>query len=194
MNKPILAIIALTLLAGCVSERVVLLPSPEGKPSAVVVRDRSGGEQVLNQPYAATIRRLGMTRPYQDDPEAVNSRYAQTLQARPQVPVSFVLYFESASDRLTQESTAKFSQIRDELAARAAPEIMIIGHTDRLGPAAANDALSLQRALAVRQLLADAGLPTEKLEVAGRGEREPLVATADEVEEARNRRVEINIR
>ena len=38
------------------------------------------------------------------------------------------------------------------------------------------------------------GIKAASMEVAGRGEREPVVATADEVAEARNRRVEISIR
>jgi outer membrane protein OmpA-like peptidoglycan-associated protein len=194
MNKFLLSTLALVLLAGCASERVVLLPSADGKPSAVVVRDRNGVERVLSQPYAATARRLGENRIYQADAQEVESRYAQTLQAQPVRPVSFILYFEIGSDRLTPESEAEFARVKQEVAARSAPEVMVIGHTDRVGAVADNDALSRQRAEAVRDLLVADGLPAEKLEVAGRGEREPLVATADEVEEALNRRVEINIR
>jgi len=194
MNKFLLSAVVLSLLAGCASERVVLLPSPDGKPSAVVVRDRDGVERVLDQPYAATARRLGENRVYQADAEEVQSRYARTLQAQPVRPVSYVLYFEVGSDRLTPESEAEFARVKQEVAARSAPEVMVIGHTDRVGSVSDNDALSLQRAQATRDLLVAEGLPAEKLEVAGRGEREPLVATADEVEEARNRRVEINIR
>ena len=44
-----LIIVAGLLLAGCVSERVVLLPSPDGRPTAVVVRD-ARGEVVLDKP------------------------------------------------------------------------------------------------------------------------------------------------
>jgi len=38
------------------------------------------------------------------------------------------------------------------------------------------------------------GVPADQIQVAGRGERERLVATEDEVAEARNRRVEISVR
>jgi len=38
------------------------------------------------------------------------------------------------------------------------------------------------------------GVPRARISVAGRGEREPEVPTADEVAEPRNRRVEINVR
>ena len=46
----------------------------------------------------------------------------------------------------------------------------------------------------VRAGLVQMGIPREQISVAGRGEREPLVATEDEVAEARNRRVEITVR
>ena len=39
-----------------------------------------------------------------------------------------------------------------------------------------------------------AGVPAGKIETAGRGEREPLLKTADEVAEPKNRRVEISVR
>jgi outer membrane protein OmpA-like peptidoglycan-associated protein len=50
------------------------------------------------------------------------------------------------------------------------------------------------RAESVREILVAAGVNRSVISVAGRGEREPAVPTADEVAEARNRRVEIKIR
>jgi outer membrane protein OmpA-like peptidoglycan-associated protein len=38
------------------------------------------------------------------------------------------------------------------------------------------------------------GIPRDAIEVVGRGEREPVVQTADGVAEERNRRVEIKLR
>ncbi|HOG02834.1 MAG TPA: flagellar motor protein MotB, partial [Accumulibacter sp.] len=38
------------------------------------------------------------------------------------------------------------------------------------------------------------GVPRDAISVAGRGEREPVVVTADEVAEPRNRRVDIKLR
>ena len=38
------------------------------------------------------------------------------------------------------------------------------------------------------------GIPAERIQAAGRGERELLVPTEDNVAEPRNRRVEINVR
>jgi outer membrane protein OmpA-like peptidoglycan-associated protein len=42
--------------------------------------------------------------------------------------------------------------------------------------------------------MVNAGVNPAVIETAGRGEREPLVPTEDEVAEAKNRRVEISVR
>jgi outer membrane protein OmpA-like peptidoglycan-associated protein len=181
------------LLAGCASERVVLLPSADGAPGAVVVRDAKK-EILLDQPYAATARRIGSSSAYQSSPEEVKERFANALAAQPVRPRSYILYFEEGSNQLTAESQAEFVRIKGEITERPAVEAMVIGHTDRVGSVQGNDALSVKRAEAVRQLLIEAGIPAEKLEAAGRGERAPLVPTADEVPEPKNRRVEINLR
>ena len=71
---------------------------------------------------------------------------------------------------------------------------MVIGHTDRLGQETFNDMLARKRAEMVASRLVSSGVPLERIEVAARGEREPLIPTADGVSEPRNRRVEIKVR
>ena len=78
--------------------------------------------------------------------------------------------------------------------ARSGGEIVVVGHTDRQGAAEANDALSLRRANAIRELLITKGFRGELVEPVGRGEREPVVATEDDVPEPRNRRADIIVR
>jgi len=57
-----------------------------------------------------------------------------------------------------------------------------------------NDRLSLARAGRMRDMLIERGVPAERIQARGRGERELLVPTEDQVREPRNRRVEINVR
>jgi OOP family OmpA-OmpF porin len=57
-----------------------------------------------------------------------------------------------------------------------------------------NATLSLRRATAVRDWLAKNGVPVASIVVVGRGERDPVVATADGVAEPNNRRVELTVR
>ena len=70
----------------------------------------------------------------------------------------------------------------------------MIGHTDTVGADTFNDRLSLARAQRMRELIVGMGIPSERIEAAGRGKRELLVPTGDNVAEPRNRRVEINVR
>ena len=125
----------------------------------------------------------------------VMPQYAATLGARPQAPVSFILYFEFGSAiNLAPQMEPVMAQLRAALASYPAAEITVIGHTDRVGSLESNDVLSLQRSETVRAFILKAGIDVRLIEVTGRGEREPLVPTADEVAEEKNRRVEINLR
>jgi outer membrane protein OmpA-like peptidoglycan-associated protein len=108
--------------------------------------------------------------------------------------VSFYIYFQTDTDEFAPESKALVSQIFAEIARRPAPEVAIIGHTDRVGSQQHNDVLSLRRAERCRDELIKLGIPKVRITVAGRGSREPEVPTADQVPEPRNRRVEISVR
>ncbi|UCV24863.1 OmpA family protein [Ferribacterium limneticum] len=195
MNKPTISVAfaAFLVLAGCASERIVLLPAADGRPSAVVVRD-AGGEIRLDKPYAAAKRSVGANSAYQSSAEEVTERFAQALGAQPPRPSSYVLYFEAGGNVLTPESQAALANIRKEIAERPASEVMVIGHTDRVGSVDGNDKLSKKRAESLRDLLIESGVAADKMEAVGRGERDPLVPTDDEVDEPKNRRVEISVR
>lgn len=67
--------------------------------------------------------------------------------------------------------------------------LYIVGHTDTVGAASANAALSLARARAIGQWFRRAGLDLP-LYCRGLGEEAPKVTTADEVDEPRNRRAD----
>ena len=196
MHRVVLSLSAL-LLAGCVSERVVLLPSADGRPTSVVVRNSapdSQGDQLLDQPYAASVRRSGYYSAKQIGPQQVQQRFAEALSVQPQRERSFTLYFDAGSDELTPASMQEFDQAKAEIKGRTAAEIKVIGHTDRVGSVQDTDALALRRVESVRALLVAAGFAEANIESASRGEREPLVSTRDGVEEPLNRRVEISVR
>jgi outer membrane protein OmpA-like peptidoglycan-associated protein len=106
----------------------------------------------------------------------------------------FVLYFESGSNTLIAESRAMIPQVVAALRARVSPEVMVIGHTDTTGAAAANAAAGMRRATLIRDLLVAEGLAASAIEVASHGEANLAVPTPDETAEPRNRRVEVTIR
>ena len=72
--------------------------------------------------------------------------------------------------------------------------IRIVGFTDSVGPDAANDALSLARANAVRAYLQGKGVAAGRIHVEGWGERQPAADTESKYGRALNRRVEIYLR
>lgn len=77
--------------------------------------------------------------------------------------------------------------------------IKIVGHTDSVADDAVNDALSQQRADAVKKYLVSKGIKENILQATGKGEREPMVpnASPDGTDlpdnRAKNRRVEVII-
>lgn len=200
-TRPATALLALALLAGCATppaavvtqDRVILLPQADGSPSAVEVT--AGGQRLLlDRPFASAELRNGSLAAAQTDAEAVRKIYGSLLAQQPARPRSFTVQFEANGSRLAPSAEPVITAMRAALAALPAAEVVITGHTDRVGTVEANDRLSLVRAETVREILVGAGLARAGITVVGRGEREPVVPTADEVAEARNRRVEIKIR
>jgi outer membrane protein OmpA-like peptidoglycan-associated protein len=190
------ALLLPALLAACASKpqgTVVLLPDPQGRDTAVRVK-QDGGELLLDKPYAAAQLTDQGPRPASSSAEQVQARFGAALAARPLPPQQFTLYFVEGKDEFTDESKRAFDSVFTEIARRPVPDVLVIGHTDRVGTDAFNDALSRQRAEVVRRALLARGVAAENIVVVGRGEREPIVATADGVAEARNRRVEILVR
>lgn len=70
-------------------------------------------------------------------------------------------------------------------------KLTIEGHTDGSGDAKRNKALSQQRADAVVDALAAAGIAKERLHAVGLGDGKPVADNSDEAGRARNRRVEL---
>jgi outer membrane protein OmpA-like peptidoglycan-associated protein len=71
--------------------------------------------------------------------------------------------------------------------------ILIEGHTDSIGSAAANDKLSQRRAEAVDQALVGMGLSPQRATTVGYGEEFPVADNATDTNRAMNRRVEVYI-
>lgn len=186
---------ALALSACAPTTRVVLLPQADKPTASVEVASRDGRVVVLSQPYdVAKVTAHGNVEAAQTDAARVKKRYRQLLAVQPAAPQRYELLFMHGGAELTPESQAELSDVLTRATERPGGEIIVIGHTDRLGSLESNDALSLQRAQVVRQLLIERGFDPERVHAVGRGEREPAVPTADEVEEPRNRRAEIVVR
>lgn len=82
-------------------------------------------------------------------------------------------------------------QFANGLGAQQNTEVRIFGHTDNTGSDSVNDRLSLERAQSVKDYLVARGVRANAVQVAGRGEREPVADNGTEAGRAKNRRVEI---
>lgn len=196
MSRALLLATAAALLAGCapLTDRVILLPGADGALTGALSVTAKEGEILLAEPYAQADVAGGTPARLQSSAQAVQQDYGRLLANTPPAPRRFVVNFDTGGDQLTADSQPVLQQLEQALAANAGAELVVIGHTDRVGSVAANDRLSLQRAQAVRDRLVAAGAAPARISVVGRGEREPLVPTDDEVAEPRNRRVEIKLR
>lgn len=102
--------------------------------------------------------------------------------------------FDVASSTLKADASAAIANAAAVIRERRATRVLIEGHTDSDGDNAANDALSLARATAVRDALAAAGVERSVLRVRGHGERRPVAPNDTPANKARNRRVDLLLR
>ena len=194
--RTLAALLLVAVLTGCAIKpqgTVVLLPDAQGKDTAVIVK-QAEGELLLDKPYAAA--QLTSRGPLKATLSAdqVQAQFGDALAAQPIAPAQFTLYFIEGKDEFTDESRRAIDSVLAEIARRPVPDVLVIGHTDTVGTDAFNDGLSRQRGEVVRKALLARGIQIENVVVVGRGKREPIVPTADNVAEPRNRRVEILVR
>ena len=198
-------ILVLAAVPGCAGKRVqpvpvdqtlvVLMPEDDGSASAARVSNPSGTVE-LDAPLEAT--RVASSKP-PTPPAAMNRddadrEFGPLLAGLPRPADHFNLYFRTDSAELTDDSRALLPDVLRAVAARAAPDVAVIGHTDTTGNAPANFRLGLERAEMVKQLLVRAGLGAAAIEIESHGEADLLVPTGDNTAEPRNRRVEITVR
>lgn len=115
---------------------------------------------------------------------------ADTLAKEGRVAV-YGINFDFNSATLRPESTAVLEQVAGLLRDEPALRITIEGHTDDVGGAAYNDALSGKRANAVKDWLVAAGTDGARLEAVGKGAGSPVATNGNDVGRAQNRRVEL---
>ena len=177
-------------------ELIVLLLDPDGKVGTIQVTTE-GGSQILDKPgYATQVEDVnkppGPPRPINE--KEITDVFGPTLAAQPDSAgrfISFILYFEHNSPKLTQESKNLLPRVLKTIKNRKSNEVYVAGHTDLVGTDAYNIELSSRRAKHVRDLLVSSGIKSSSVFVSYYGKARPSVPTDDEAPEPRNRRVEV---
>ena len=194
-RAPFIAVVA-TLLSGCATSSLVLLPDEGGGQGSVAVLDAGGAPTgaVISDGNSRTKLGTKSPAPRPLASGGLKKDEAALLAGLPPPPRSFALYFEQGTVDLTPQSVAVLSEIRAEIAGRSGAAVEVTGHTDTVGSEADNDRLSAQRADQVLNWLASQGFDRSIMSAVGRGERELREPTMDNVSSAANRRVEIIVR
>ena len=101
---------------------------------------------------------------------------------------SKVLFDFDKADLKPEGKAAIDSQVVGKLAQIQKLEVVLVtGHTDRLGTDAHNQPLSQRRADVVRDYLVSKGVPKDKIETIGMGEKQPVRAVRSEEHEGADR-------
>lgn len=126
-------------------------------------------------------------------PPLVAPPIAPPAPPQPAAPVEreFLIFFGFNKSELTPQAMATVRQAAVTAQQQGTARIRVVGHTDRSGSLSYNRALSMHRAERVKSALVGEGVTGPSISISGRGESEPLVATADGVRESQNRRVKI---
>jgi outer membrane protein OmpA-like peptidoglycan-associated protein len=105
--------------------------------------------------------------------------------------VALDIHFETAKAEIKPDSRPQVEQIAALMKANPAVRLGVEGHTDDVGDAQSNQALSEARAKAVVLALVGLGVSAGRMEPAGFGESRPVADNRTEEGRARNRRVEL---
>lgn len=193
----VLLFLLMVVIAGCAAprERIVLIPDPDGRTGSITVSNPSGSVTIDSPNHGTTVSDSGKppTPPAAMEKGAIDAMFAEALSVQPKQPLHFLLYFEKDT-LLTADSNRLIPDIVTAVKQREAVDISVVGHTDSVGTREYNMTLSLNRANAVRDLLVRNGVDAGHIRITSHGKENPLVPTGDNVNEPRNRRVEVVVR
>jgi len=118
----------------------------------------------------------------------------------PPAPQKFILdeaslHFGNGKADLDAAGTAAIQKLADSLKAFTGKyTVVVTGYTSAVGGKAFNKALSKKRAEAVAKVLVDAGVPAAAVTSEGAGPEKPLADDKTQEGQAKNRRVEIEVK
>jgi len=194
--RRVLVMLSCGLLVACAGTTVVLVPDSGGKVGKVEVTTKAGTTHLdkANDSVEADKAEHAPTKAVHLSDEKIKEMFAETLANEPIPPVRPPLYFTSGTDAFNADTKAAFDEVVAAIELRKSCDISVIGHADTVGDTKSNEALSMKRAHKVEQALLDLGVKKECMDVRYYGEHDQAVPTADNVDEPKNRRVEVEVR
>lgn len=183
-------------MASCSNTKtlVVLLPD-ENSPDGAVAIEEGDRTTILDEPNnAVEVNARGHVENVAITDGEVEEVFSKALAFQPLETISFLLYFEEGTTVVVPDSRKTLADLFEEVAQRQAVEVQVTGYTDTVGNLLDNDVLSQERAQTIKEMLVQKGLRADFIRAVGRGERELLISTPDNVREPKNRRVQVIVR
>jgi OOP family OmpA-OmpF porin len=119
-----------------------------------------------------------------DQPPAAVAEFTGTIEG---------ISFGSGSGKISKQSYAVLDRVVKLLNENPGLRVLIIGHTDNVGPRKKNVELSHARAESVKAYLVSKGIAADRLDAEGRGPDQPLEDNDTKSGRAANRRIEFQI-
>lgn len=177
---------------GCTIKMIAALIDGRKKNTAIVVSTKAGSV-VVDKPGEATVITDASMPPSQ--PKKLSKSEMEHFfgpvasSAETVAPRKFVLYFNGL--QIIPSSQAQLQQLLELVKERKGEYIEISGYTDTVGKTQFNYQLGLKRARKVAGMIAKADKDALKVVVKSYGESALAVPTGDNVQEDRNKRVEV---
>ena len=178
-----------------VDDRLTIVGEGE---QAAVADVRAHYDRPLAAPFTLAVADLTVQGQSLGIPEVeglnLSEASAETCQrAFSQLMRSNVIEFDTGSAAIAPSSAALLDHLATVARRCDRYSISIAGHTDNVGDAALNLALSRTRAQAVRDYLAGRGVDRDRLAAQGFGQEKPRAPNTTAANRARNRRIEFNV-
>ena len=100
------------------------------------------------------------------------------------------ILFDTGAATIQEESNPRLDRVVEFMSHMISARIRVSGHTDNVGNAGRNQALSQARAEAVRTYLVDHGIDGDRVEAVGYGDQQPVAPNTTAEGRAQNRRIE----
>jgi outer membrane protein OmpA-like peptidoglycan-associated protein len=196
LAAPLLAVLAVGTLQGCATAgRDTAIGAGAGGAAGAGLGYLLGGGKGALIGLGVGALAGGSVGLYLDKQRAELEKVAQVKKTENGLLVQMKndILFDSGSDALKAEGIVQLNKMADILAKYGDDRVKIEGHTDSVGDAKHNQALSERRATAVKTVLVSRGVQEKQVEVYGYGETKPIADNGTSEGRAKNRRVELHI-
>ena len=115
----------------------------------------------------------------------------QTADNQLKLNIPSDISFDTGRSDIKSKWRPVLNQFAQGLSDQPNTEIRIVGHTDSTGSDSVNNPLSVNRAASARDYLVSRGVDAHRIQIDGRGSREPIADNNTDAGRAANRRIEI---